>query len=175
MAYILGADIGEINTREDVERQRANWQRYRDYLESIRDSMPRSAHEFAAAPWHYDTADARSLHDSWVDSLTIREPAEGKRHEIRSLEIEIRLLGPYHNGKTVLVYRDVQSYSLDTPVGFVSRPYVGHGDWLCDEVRLSERNHVLHEIEFSRGSHWIIECADIDCVWEPVSAATGSD
>jgi hypothetical protein len=170
MAYILVTDIGEINTREDVERQRVNWQKYREYLESVREYMPRSAHEFATAPWHYDTADARSLHDSWVDFLTIREPAQGERREIRSLEIEIRLLGPYHNGKTVLVYRNVQSYSLNTPFGLVSPPHeVGHGDWLCDEVRLSERNHVLHEIEFSRGSRWIIECADIVCAWEPVS------
>lgn len=77
MAYILGTDIGEINTREDVERQRANWQKHRDYLESVQEHMPRSTYEFATAPWHYDTSHARSLHDSWVDSLTIRESVEG--------------------------------------------------------------------------------------------------
>jgi hypothetical protein len=172
MAYILNMDIGGINTREDVERQKQKWREYRDYLESVRERMPTSAHEFATASWHYDTADARSLHDSWVESLAMRELAHGDRHEIRSLEIEVRLLGPYHDGNTTLIYREVHSYSLDTPFGFAAPPRdVGHGDWLRDEVRLSQRNHVLHEVEFSRGSRWIIECADIVWAWDPFSCA----
>lgn len=131
--------------------------------------MPRSAHEFASAAWHYDTADARSLHDSWVDSLVIREPAGGDRHEIRSLEIELRLLGPYHDGQTTLIYQEVHSYLLDTPFEFVSPQRMGHGDWLCDEVRLSQRDHVIHEVEFSRGGRWVIECRDIEWTSEPFS------
>ncbi len=170
MAYILGMDIGEISTREDVEGQNEKWREYREYLELVRGRMPRSAHGLATASWHYDTADARSLHDSWVNSLIIREPADGDRHEIRSLEIEVRLLGPYHDGNTTLIYRKVYAYSLDTPFGFVSPPRdVGHGDWLCDEVRLSQRDHVIHEIEFSRGSRWVIECEDIEWTWVPLS------
>jgi hypothetical protein len=170
MAYILGMDIGGISTREDIERQKAKWREYREYLEFVRGRMPRSAHEFATAAWHYDTADARSLHDTWVDSLVIRESADGDRHEIRSLEIEVRLLGPYHDGNTTLSYQDVHAYSLDTPFECVSPPRgVGHGDWLYDEVRLSQRDHVIHEIEFSRGSRWVIECNDIQWTWAPFS------
>jgi hypothetical protein len=45
---------------------------------------------------------------------------------------------------------------------------VGHGDWLTDEIRLSDRNLVLHEIEFSRGSRWLIEAEDIVYEWKPV-------
>jgi hypothetical protein len=37
----------------------------------------------------------------------------------------------------------------------------GHGDWLYDEIRLSERGLVLHEVEFSSNGHWLIECKDI--------------
>jgi len=170
MAYILGTDIGEINTREDLERQKEKWREYCEYLELIRERVPRSAHEFATAAWHYDPADARALHDSWVDSLVIREPAGGDRHEIRSLEMEVRLLGPYHDGNTILIYRKVLIYSLDTPFGFVSpQRDAGHGDWLCDEVRLSQRDHVIHEIEFCWGSRWVIECEDIEWTWVPFS------
>lgn len=170
MAYILGMNIAEINTQEGLERQKQQWREYCEYLEAIRTRVPKSAFEFATASWHYDVADPRSLHDSWVDSLVINEPALGDRHEIRSIEIQVRLLGPYHDGNTTLRYHEVHSYSLATPFGFVSQPRdVGHGNWLCDEVRLSERDHVLHEIEFSRGSRWLIECKDIECIWEPFS------
>jgi hypothetical protein len=170
MAYILGADISEISTRADFERQKEKWREYLEYLESVRGRMPGSAHEFATASWHYDTADARSLHDSWVDSLVIREPAEGDRHEIRPLEIEDRLLGPYHDGNTILNYRKVQAYSMDTPLDSSLRHgNVGHGDWLCDEVRISERDHVIHEIECSWWSRWLIECQDIEWTWAPFS------
>ena len=49
MAYILGKDIGEIGTREDIERQKERWREYCEYLELVRGRMPRSAHDFAAA------------------------------------------------------------------------------------------------------------------------------
>jgi len=170
MAYILSMDIGVMNeSRTDIERYNRKWREYVQYLESFRDRIPKSALEFATAPWHYNTSDHRSLHDSWVESLVISEPSQGDRHEIRSLEVQIRLLGPYHDGNTKLRYQEVLSYSLNTQgeSKYAPRPNVGHGDWLCDEVRLSERSHVLHEIEFRHGSRWVIECRDIEWIWEP--------
>ena len=69
--------------------------------------------------------------------------------------------------------RGVRSYSLETPPDFKQPPRfkVGHGDCLIDEVRLSECRLVLHEIEFSRGSRWVIECGDIDFQWRPFESA----
>jgi hypothetical protein len=171
MAFILAGDLGELNTREDFERQKQKWREYREYLDSIRSVMPQSAYEFATAPWHYDNSDSRSLHDSWVDSLLINELASGARHEIRLLEMKVQLRGPYHNGSTMLEHREVYSYSLGMP--FSSSPgrrRLGHGDWLCDEVRLSDGGHVLHEIEFSTGCRWIIECTDVEWRWKPALA-----
>jgi len=165
MAYILEADIGELITPEDFERQKHKWQQYLQYLESVRHQMPKSAHEFASASWHYDTADSRSLHDSWVDSLVIREPSKGTRHEIRSVEIEVRLFGPYHNGNTTLRYEGVHAYSLQ---GAVFHTRDGHGDWLCDEIRFTE-HHVVHEVEFESDARWTIECQDITWTWQPLS------
>jgi hypothetical protein len=172
MAYILDLDIGELSTREDFERQDRKWREYYDYLKSVRERMPRSAYEFATASWRYVPTDTRCLHDSWVDSLVIREPARGDRHQIRSLEIELRLFGWNHDGNTTLIYHEVYSYSLDTPFKLVSLPRdAGHGDWLCDEVRLSQQDHVLHEVEFSRGSRWLIECRDIEWSWKPFTVS----
>jgi hypothetical protein len=167
MAYILGTDIGVINTREDVERQSRKWREYYEHMQSVKARMPLSAYEFATASWHYDSSDTRCLHDGWVDSLVIRESARGDRRHIRLLDIELRLLGWNQDGNTILIYRDVFSYSLDTPFTSSSVRNTGHGDWLCDEVRLSQRDQVLHEIEFSGGSRWIIECRDIEWTWRP--------
>ena len=167
MAYILEADIGELNTPEDFERQKRKWREYLQYLEAVRHQMPKSAYEFATASWHYDTTDSRSLHDSWVDSLVIREPAQGTRHEVRSVEIEVRLFGPYHDGNTTLIYEKVHAYSLQSTTG--SYPRDGHGDWFCDEVRFPERNHVIHEVEFGSETRWTIECEDIRWAWQPLS------
>lgn len=170
MAYILSTDIGEVNTPEDIQRFDKKWQEYHQYLESLRGRMPQSAFDFATASWHYDHEDPRGLHDSWVNSLTIREPARGERKAIRALEIEVRLLGPYHNGITTLKYLEVFSYTLGTPAVVVEpAENSGHGDWLYDEVRLAEGGHVLHEVEFSRGSRWKILCKDIQHIWEPYS------
>jgi hypothetical protein len=44
---------------------------------------------------------------------------------------------------------------------------IGYGDWLEGEVRLSERGQVVHEVEFSNGARWIIECAEIRHSWKP--------
>jgi len=138
------------------------------YLESVRESLPISAFEFATASWR-QSDDHRSLHDSWVESLIVIEPSSGDRHEKRSIEIQVRLLGSYHDGYMTINYRGVQSYSLETPLEFKLPPlHVGHGDWLYDEVRLSEQKFVIHEVEFSRGSRWLIECQDIDWKWEPI-------
>jgi len=43
--------------------------------------------------------------------------------------------------------------------------HVGHGDWLVDEVHLSERGYVGHEILFSRGARWRIEAFDLRYEW----------
>lgn len=168
MAFILTSDDNPTADAADAAEQfRRKYDAYRTYLTSIRDSLPPSAYEFATASWR-EGEDHRNPHDSWVESLTIVEPSSGERHEMRSLEMHVRLLGAYHDGHMVLIYRDVQSYGLNTPLTFKGPPLnVGHGDWLVDEVTLSESNLVQHEIEFSRGTRWCIECRDIEWAWYP--------
>lgn len=142
---------------------------YHAYLDSIRPQLPPNVYDFAIAEWHYNPDFPQSLHDSWVESVSIIEsPIRGNQHN-RTLDITIRLFGPYHDGHIRIDYKDVYSYSINLPGGTELEigPY-RHGDWLVDEVSLSERNLVVHEIEFRSGSRWMIESRDITCVWKPL-------
>jgi hypothetical protein len=167
MVFILGKDISE-EAQVDCAQVNARFAAYREHLESIREKLPTSAYQFAIAEWHYDPQYHECPHDAWVESLVIVEPFSGERREKRSLEINLRLLGAYHDGYIDIQYQGVESYLLETPSEFESPPLnVGHGDWLIDEIRLSERGLALHEIKFSRGSSWVIECTEIIYQWNP--------
>ena len=47
------------------------------------------------------------------------------------------------------------------------RPAKGHEGWMIDEARLSDLDYVVHEVEFSRGSSWLIESEDLLYRWRP--------
>src|SRR5215475_3040321 len=101
------------------------------------------------------------------------DPEDVKRRfnsQYRAIEIRVRLLGAYHDRRIELIYEGVRNYSLETSPKFKSPPTykTGHGDWLIDEIRLSERNLVIHGIEFSSGSRWLIECENIQYHSEPI-------
>jgi hypothetical protein len=154
--------LNVLNRRNTQEEVVIAFRDYRAYLESVRSFLSPSGYEFASAPWHYDHNDHKCPHDSWVESLLIREPSSGTRHEVREIEIAIRLLGAFHDGYLELSYPGVHSYSI---TGVTGKPKIGHGDWLADEVRLSNNNLVLHEILFSCGGRWTIESRDIQFRW----------
>ena len=160
MVYILTHDR-PLNSYEEWQ---SHWSKYCDYLASVRTQLPPAAYNFATAPWHYDFSDHRAPHDGWLDEIAIREPASGNRKEYRSLEIVVRLFAAYHDGHIELKYLVVQNYSLACG----EHGGQGHGDWMYDEIRLSDRGYVLHEIEWSRGGRWLIECGDVSYTWIPL-------
>lgn len=162
MVYILTKDR-PLNSYEEWQ---SAWSNYCNYLESVKSLLPGSAYEFASAPWHYDFHDHRAPHDGWVEEVLIREPALGERKEKRSLEVFVLLLGAYHDGHIELRYSEVDSYSLTSGVSIG----LGHGDWLYDEIRLSDQGRVLHEVEWSRGGSWLIECGDVSYEWIPLDS-----
>lgn len=127
---------------------------YLAYLAAIRSKLPTNVYAFAAQPAHYDLTSHTSLHDAWLEYLTIREPASGERRELRSLEIQTCYLGPFHDCRIYLTYHDVQGYALNTPMpgNAVGHRVTGHGDLLEHEFRLLESGYIEHEIEFSTGS-----------------------
>ena len=153
MAFVLLKDNVDESTQSFTEA----WKNYRAYLDSIADKLPASAREFAIAEWHHDHILHKAPHDSWVKSVLIYETATGPRNENRQINIKISLLDAYHDGTIELDYVNVSSYQLGSASPF-------HGDWLRDEIRLSDAGLVIHEIEIA-GNTWLIESADIKYAW----------
>lgn len=136
---------------------------YRKSLSSIAESLPCGVTAFALCDWYYDLTDHRCPHDTWLEELAIIEPATGDRNEHRGIEIRLRLLGAYHDGHVFFRYRNVRRYCLETAKEYKLSPLqAGHGDFLFDEIRISQAGFVEQEIEFSRGSRFIIESSDIE-------------
>jgi hypothetical protein len=152
---------------------------YFAYLRENEKRFPPRAYEFASAPWHYDIRDHKCPHDSWLETLTISEPAQGEHKEIRDIDIVAKLLGAYHDGIIELTYKHVRRYSLGmdrtslgAPLALYSKTR-GHGDWIVDEVLVKDDGSISHEVEFHVAGHWIIECADLIYRWHPNAASGG--
>ncbi len=137
--------------------------RYSAYVESIRSKLPAHVYVFASNPAHFNLDSHSSLHDAWLESLNVREIAEGKRKEIRRLEIQLCLLGPFHDRWIHLHYAEVTQYSLHASPNYSDQRngQIGHGDLLAHEIRLGRDGLLLHELLFERDSRLLIECADI--------------
>lgn len=162
MAFILTKD----RPANSPEEWQVSWSNYCDYLASIKSRLPPTAYDFASASWHYDFSDPKSPHDGWLDSLVIKETGDGERRQHRTVQLGIQLLGAFQNGHIDISYCEVQGYSLSHRSDLTLDADIRrHGDWLYDEVRLSPRGNVEHEIEWSGGSNWVIESKDIAYVW----------
>jgi hypothetical protein len=74
-----------------------DFDRYRVYVESIRNKLPEHVYAFASNPGHFNLDSRSSLHDAWLETLMVRETASGERKQIRQLEIQVCLFGPYHD------------------------------------------------------------------------------
>lgn len=146
-----------------------DFNRYARYVESIRDRLPAHIYAFASDQRFFNFTSHSSLHDAWLESLTVREAASGERDEIRRLEIEIILLGPFHDLRTRLLYTGVTHYSAFAPAKPEHPRYehTAHGNLFTHEVRLGESGGLIHEIIFERDATILIECADIRHSEEP--------
>jgi hypothetical protein len=137
--------------------------RYAAYVETIRHHLPVHVYAFASEARHFDLSSPSSLHDAWLETLTIRESASGDRQQIRRLEIQLCLLGPFHDRRIHLHYTGVTKYRFDTPSRFDVPRYehAAHGDLLTHEIRLGHAGLLIHELLFERGTAFLIECADL--------------
>ena len=144
---------------------------YIQYLDTIRDRLPPRVAAFASDVRHFALDTPETLHDAWLMELAVREPATGMRQERRVTEIEVRLLGAFHDRLHVLQYTDVRRYE------FVGDSVVrGHGDLYTHEVRIaSDGVGVIHEYLFLAGteSRLLIECADFTHEMLPRSQIAG--
>lgn len=155
--FILSTDGRD----EDVNGQ---FNRYREYLEKVKPIFPPRAYTLATSEWYY-SGGHRSPHDAWLESATVQERSDRRQEGRRCVSLIVRLLAAYHDGHIELTYDDVRAYKFDVP-----RARDGHFDWRYDELRLSEQNLLLHEIEWSgpgETGRWLIEASDVKFRWLP--------
>jgi hypothetical protein len=152
MEHILNNKPGEID-----------YFPYRAYVESIRDRLPPHVYAFASVIRYFDLESHSSLHDSWLESFTVREVATGVRQEIRRMEIAMALLGPFHDLRIRLHYTGVTRYSFVAPprYGHSRYDHTAHGDLFTHEIRLGHEGLLVHELLFERDATFLIECSDI--------------
>ncbi len=141
---------------------------YARYLESIRYQLPAHIYAFASDSRHFDLNSHSSLHDAWLETLTILETASGERSQIRQLEVQLCLLGPFHDLRIHLHYTGVTQYRFITPPRY---DHPAHGDLLTHEVRLGHDGLLVHELLFERDATFLIECADFRHSEEPILPA----
>lgn len=158
MAFILAAD----GRHTDVV---GAFRRYQEYLQSKKDVFAPSAHALATSDWYFNFKDHRCPHDAWLETLSLSELPSSNGRKRRSLSLNVRLLGAYHDGYIELRYPQVFRYVLNVRNG-----ERGHRDWRYDELRVSDQGHLIHEIEWW-GLHdvgaWVIEASDLEFRWVP--------
>ncbi|HSY17557.1 MAG TPA: hypothetical protein VK815_04445 [Candidatus Acidoferrales bacterium] len=140
-----------------------DWGIYEKYIQSIRQKLPEHIYAFAVNPNNYNFGSHSSLHDSWLESLVVKETAAGNRNEIRKLEVEITLFGPFHDRRIHLRYTGVTQYSFVAPPRHDDPRYqhTAHGDLFTHEIRLGHGGLFVHELLFERDAVLFIECSDI--------------
>ena len=156
------------------ETEGIDFTRYGDSIASIRDKLPPHVYSFASDPRHFNLSSPSSLHDAWLESLTVREAAGGERHEIRRMEVALCLLGPFHDRRILLHYTGVTRYSFTAPPRYGEPRYehTAHGDLITHEIRLGHGGLLIHEMLFERDATLLIECSDIRHSEEMITAQT---
>lgn len=180
MAFILLKDLQSYPTKkpEDHEIIKKKWDEYFDYLKSVKNKIPKSVYAFATADWHYNAFDARCPHDAWLDECKFNEVSKvNDKFALKPVEIYLKLLGAYHNGYIELRYKNIHEYKFESKRNFLLanlKSGYHHQDWLRDEIRLSENDFIIHEIEWFN-ANWIIECKDIEYKWIPFEENQSND
>jgi hypothetical protein len=148
--YILNTDTCGIDSR-----------RYKQYVDSIRDALPEHVYAFASNEAYFNLASHSSLHDTWLEELTLKEISQTGRDRV--VQIHLSLLGPFHDRKIHLHYIDVSQYSLAAHPEYEEQRYqrVFHGDLITHGVRLGRDGRFVHELLFKSDATFLIECADI--------------
>lgn len=167
--FTLFADwraLAEEDISTEIEKLRAAHCRYAEYLDRHRSKFPPAAFGYASAEWQENFNDCRAPHDSWVSEVKfVDRPLPGAGADRRT-DLEIVLLGAFHDGHLHLRYTEVQSFHLTSTTAAL-----GAIEVYRDEVRLSDNGHVVHEIEFLGAENWLVECKDMEWAWVPCPPA----
>ena len=144
-----------------------NFDAYLEYLADMKDRLPLGVRGFLSYEGRFRLDDRQCLHDSWIETFNLIEKGAGSRLQVRDVQIEVLALGAYHDGYHRITYFNVSSYSMSLPSAKRGENSIGHGDWLIDEILLTDDGMVIHEVEFSDSGSWRICCSDIEYEWIP--------
>lgn len=163
MVFILAND-GRDDNHPAAERA---FERYESYLTQNKAVFPPRAYALATSDWFYNPRDHRCPHDARLEWLQMVENPGADPHR-RTCSLSFRLMGAYQDGYIEISYPTVYAYSLQA----LSIDAGSHGDWRYDEFRISERGHLVHEIEWAyqtecRAFVWTIEADDVVFKWNP--------
>lgn len=130
---------------------------YCGYLATVEKEMDPGIYGFASNSAHFDLSSPGSLHDAWLQDLSVTE-SRGDDSNGSSVLVRISLLGPHHDRMIDFEYQGVSEYSftkLGTGASSVGLP-TGHGDVFTHEIRM-EAGVYEHEILFVKGHRFIVK------------------
>ncbi len=145
MKYIINNSMSEIN-----------YNSYLEYLVLNKDNFDPDVYNFASNFLYFDLSSPSSLHDSWLESLAVKE-IRMKGGADSKIEVEIILLGAFHDRKIHMRYEEVAGYEFifNDAVSDLSEIRSRHGDIFTHEIRLENKGYE-HEIAFSDGAKFSI-------------------
>src|SRR5262245_38425521 len=153
----------DIQNEDDYSRLQVRREAYFAYLNSVASYLPAATRDFALSDWYYSDSD-KNPHDSWVERVELIETSSGERKQTRNIHINVELLSASHNARIVFRYENVVNYQLGSFCDYIAK----HEDWLADEVTVGSGGTVLHEIAFSSGLKWKIQCKSISYEYVPL-------
>lgn len=148
-------------------RDKANFDRYRAYIDDNDGAFPPGALALARSEWYFGFHDHRAPHDSRLERAELSEtPADpASEWKDRSVSLVVSLRGAFGDGVITMRYPRVFSYDLE---GLGAGG--GHRDWRYDELRLNGQGQLVHEIEWwgrDATARWIITADDVEHTWTP--------
>ena len=146
----------------DPRSSTIDFERYASYVESIRNRLQPHVYAFASDSKYFDLTSHSSLHDAWLEHVTVHEDSSGPNGDVRRLAIDVSLLGAFHDRRILLSYSGVTAYTLVAPPrhGEKRFDHIAHGDLITHELRLGANDGLIHEILFERGGTFLVECAE---------------
>ena len=131
---------------------------YFEYLETIRDKLGENLYLFASDPERHNLSSHRSLHDAWIKSLTVKTSYGSPGSESTDGDVDLVLLGPYHDRILTLNYSGVRACNVDFQFCQNGRKR----DLLYHELR-HENGIVEHELVFDGDMSIEIFCTGLIC------------
>lgn len=135
-----------------------NFSDYFDYVRGVAGSMPSELREFATDVSRYSLHGSGSLHDARIMSIVVKKNYKNN-YSGGSTDIELTLIDQLFEGKIILEYLGVESFSLNE-VGLSGNP---HADIILHEVSVITSCTYRHQILLDHDGLITVEFSGFSC------------